>query len=319
MSSLSTNRSTLGNLFSCFRCCGGGDGDAALHATDHVLAPLNLFNPRSAQTSIEHFIAQTEAARMRVYSKLGSLQDFVLTATPPQPGVVGGPRWPTASQRFRVVHRPDGTVLILSDGLSDPFDDLQADANVNGYGLEFYFATPATELGTSPTEIKSSWQFQLLYTVCSLAAGHGGIRSIIDDMHLLSTEAEGVAEVMGNAERRSVLVNKASRVGALLGLTDTALRHSSRSSASSKHNITTTTTTSNPSISTATMIPTAAPIPETIDGMPLNDVRLVNIKLITLSELKLITELGAEGRKKLAELFQGPDRFVSSLYRTPVV
>ena len=53
--------------------------------------------------------------------------------------------------------------------------------------------------------------------------------------------------------------------------------------------------------------------------MPLTDVKLVNIKLITLSELKLITELGAEGRKKLNELFEGPERMVSSLVREPVV
>jgi len=62
-----------------------------------------------------------------------------------------------------------------------------------------------------------------------------------------------------------------------------------------------------------------AGIPEKIDGMPLTDVRLVNIKLITLAELKLITELGAEGRKKLGELFQSPDRLLSSLQRPSVI
>ena len=49
--------------------------------------------------------------------------------------------------------------------------------------------------------------------------------------------------------------------------------------------------------------------------MPLTDVRFVNIKLITLAELKLITERGAEGRRKLAELFEGPTRLVSALAR----
>lgn len=47
--------------------------------------------------------------------------------------------------------------------------------------------------------------------------GHGGIRSILDDMKLLSTEAEGVSEVIDD-DRRGQFVNDAGRVGALLGL-----------------------------------------------------------------------------------------------------
>ena len=53
--------------------------------------------------------------------------------------------------------------------------------------------------------------------------------------------------------------------------------------------------------------------------MPLTDVLLVNIKLLTLPELKLITDQGAEGRKQLSELFSGRNRLVSSLKRQSVV
>lgn len=213
-----TSRSFVGNLFQCFKCCGNSQPE---HGADHVLQPLNLFNPRS-QTSVESLIAATEAARLRVYSKLGSLQDFILSQAAGGNALAAGPRWPSGSQKFRVIRRPGDTIMIVSDGLSDPFDDLQAEANVSGFGLEFFIETPASEVGSSPSELKLSWQFQLLYTVCSLAAGHGGIRSIIDDMELLSTEAEGVAEVVP-PDARPALVNKASRVGALLGLTETEL------------------------------------------------------------------------------------------------
>ena len=48
-------------------------------------------------------------------------------------------------------------------------------------------------------------------------AGHGSIRSILDDMKLLSTEAEGVNVAIPEADR-PLLVNSAGRVGALLGL-----------------------------------------------------------------------------------------------------
>ena len=50
-------------------------------------------------------------------------------------------------------------------------------------------------------------------------AGHGGIRSIMDDMTLLSTEAEGVNDTIPDDFKPSH-VNAAGRVGALLGLTD---------------------------------------------------------------------------------------------------
>lgn len=93
---------------------------------------------------------------------------------------------------------------------------------MNGYSLEFFIETPASELGTSPADVKASWQFQLLFTVSQLAAGHGSIRSIIDDMELLSTEAEGVAEAVPEAAR-GAHVNRAGRVGALLGLHDPSM------------------------------------------------------------------------------------------------
>ena len=48
-------------------------------------------------------------------------------------------------------------------------------------------------------------------------AGHGGIRSILDDMKLLSTEAEGVNEAIAE-DKRAEFVNESGRVGALLGL-----------------------------------------------------------------------------------------------------
>lgn len=59
-------------------------------------------------------------------------------------------------------------------------------------------------------------------------------------------------------------------------------------------------------------------IPSSLEGMPLTDVLFVNIKLLTLQELKLITERGAEGRQKLDQLFVGSTRLLSSLSRPSV-
>lgn len=53
--------------------------------------------------------------------------------------------------------------------------------------------------------------------------------------------------------------------------------------------------------------------------MPLTEVHVVSIKLLTLKELQLITEQGAAGRQKLDALFEGNGRLVSSLSRPSVV
>lgn len=63
----------------------------------------------------------------------------------------------------------------------------------------------------------------------------------------------------------------------------------------------------------------APEIPKMLPDMPLTDVRLVNVKLIQLVELQLITELGAEGRKRLSNLFSSNNKLVSSLSRDPVL
>lgn len=197
---------------------------------------------------------------------------------------------------------------------------------MNGFGLEFYIEAPASEFGDAadaafgsgaPTSTssgsgptlhaaKASWQFQLLYTVAQLAAGHGGIRGIMDEMRLLSTEAEGVAGAMppststtsegatGGAQAAAV-VTPAGRVGALLGLRADALAGGAESDGR------------------------APPPPDRIRGMPLTDVLLVNVKLLTLAELGLITERGAAGRAQLDAAFRGAGRLVSSLSRPSVV
>lgn len=54
-----------------------------------------------------------------------------------------------------------------------PLPTSAGENNVNGFGLEFYIETPADEIGTSLSDIKKSWQFQLLFTVSQLAAGEG--------------------------------------------------------------------------------------------------------------------------------------------------
>ena len=62
-----------------------------------------------------------------------------------------------------------------------------------------------------------------------------------------------------------------------------------------------------------------AGVPDRFEGMPLTDVLLVNIKLLTLKELKLITEKGTDGRRRLSDAFTGAARLVSSAQRKSVL
>lgn len=255
------------------------------HDEDAYLQPLTHFQPQP-NNSIEDILEASSRAREDCWKQVGTLEPLVLSHLV-NPAFMGGPRWPAMRQAFRVVRRPNGNVIIASDGLSDPFDDISlGEGNVNGFGLEFFIETPAVEVSETIHNIKQSWQFQLLYTVSQLAAGHGGIRGIMDDMTLLSTEAEGVSDSIPE-EYKASHVNAAGRVGALLGLTE---------------------------LSTDVSEPDSV-VPERVEGMPLTDVLLVNIKLLTLPELKLITEQGAEGRNHLAEIFKGKSQLVSSMTR----
>jgi len=175
--------------------------------------------------SVEHLVEQSRKARHVAFSSIGRVQDFCIEEDPLDLSQSSS-KWPYLTERFQVIHRlREDTIVLVSDGLSDPFDDLAEDANVNGYGIEFFIETPTSEIGVSAHEIKSSWQYQLLFTVCSMAAGHGGIRHMIDYMDILSTEAEGVADAIPDAYR-SEHVNSEDRVGALLGLLNESQDHS---------------------------------------------------------------------------------------------
>ncbi len=84
--------------------------------------PLNIFQPRSTAT-LEDLLEKSSRAREAVWQQLGSLEPLVLSHLV-SPTLSGGPKWPALRQAFRLVRRPNGNVILASDGLSDPFDDI---------------------------------------------------------------------------------------------------------------------------------------------------------------------------------------------------
>ena len=66
---------------------------------------------------------RTAAARKDTWQEVGTQEPLILSDTV-NPALMGGPKWPALRQAFRVIRRRTGNVILASDGLSDPFDDI---------------------------------------------------------------------------------------------------------------------------------------------------------------------------------------------------
>jgi hypothetical protein len=128
----------------------------------------------------EELLQRTYAARDGYLQRLGEVDPLVLSHLI-NPTFAGGPRWPDLRQAFRVVRNGDRTIVI-SDGLSDPFDD-EAEPNV-GFGIEVMCESADPIDGA----VQNDWPFWVAYDVAQQAAHHGGFRELIDELRLLSME-----------------------------------------------------------------------------------------------------------------------------------
>lgn len=106
--------------------------------------PLNIFQPRSTAT-LEDLLEKSSKAREAVWQQLGSLEPLVLSHLV-SPTLSGGPKWPALRQAFRLVRRPNGNVILASDGLSDPFDDI----TLGGFCITLFTCTFGNLVATAP-------------------------------------------------------------------------------------------------------------------------------------------------------------------------
>lgn len=140
---------------------------------------------------------QTDAAREAFWRTLGKLDEEALV-----PIVVGG-GWPARRQVWRIIHRPQGRTLLVTDGLSDFFVD-GVEPSV-GFGLELALETDG------PLEsVEQSWQQQLLERVGDEVAEHEWVREQLK-VGLMSMEVSG-------RDMPPELVTPEGRVGVLLGM-----------------------------------------------------------------------------------------------------
>jgi len=114
--------------------------------------------------------------------------------------------WPGYRQDWAIIHREAGRLLLVSEGLSDPFI-ATLEPSV-GFGLELALETEATELPLDA--IEESWPYVLLERVSNEVVAHEHVREAAKAGPL-------TVEVAGTGMPAS-LITKEGRVGVVLGL-----------------------------------------------------------------------------------------------------
>ncbi|MFP2904175.1 imm11 family protein [Pyxidicoccus sp. 3LFB2] len=165
---------------------------------EEVTGPIAISpEERERDRKFRELWEQAHAAREAIWAGLGKMEaeDFI-------PLVVGGD-WPSKRQAWRVIHRPDGHTLLVTDGLSDPLY-LRPEPSV-GFGLEL-----ALETNEPLGSVQKSWPALLLERVSNEVAAHPHLRERLMTGSLsMEVAGRGMPEP---------LLTKDGRVGMLLGV-----------------------------------------------------------------------------------------------------
>jgi hypothetical protein len=129
-------------------------------------------------------IAAGHARLDRYWSAIGP-SDPDLIAYLVNPMFQGKPAWPNTRQAYRVV-RPPGSLILASDGLSDPFVGSDR-TDAQGFGCEVYIEAPQFT-GADFATLRDSWAFRVIENFAMNVAGWGGISEQIARLGVLSTE-----------------------------------------------------------------------------------------------------------------------------------
>ena len=121
-------------------------------------------------------IAEGRALRLRHWQRLGELEEAPLTYIG-DPTLHGAPAWPAGRQCYQILRRT-GSLIVATDGLSDPFVATRA-TEESGYGVEIFVEIPGAE-AIDRAMIRESWVFALIEIVAQNIAGFGGIADRIE-------------------------------------------------------------------------------------------------------------------------------------------
>jgi len=234
-----------------------------------------------AEAAAERAFQATVRARDRYWAAIGAVEPNVV-AHIVSPSFLGGPDWPTTRQACMIIRR-EGSIILATDGMADPFEILEGEGN--GFGMELFLETSdiAAELGGEqgdPGPIWHSWAYALLDRTAATVAEAGGYVPRLDRHGVMSIEFPGVRSSWpASAQVPGRFVTDDGCIGALIGGPD-------------------------------------PDFPTRLDDMPLSPVRMVPVVLITAAELDYVRESGAAARRELAaRLAASPSGHRSDLNR----
>ncbi len=129
-------------------------------------------------------IAEGHARLDRFWAGVGAVEPDVLSYII-NPQFQGAPAWPNMRQAYRVVRR-DGSLILASDGLSDPFVGTNM-SDCSGFDVEVLVELPGLQEMTMD-EIRRSWAFALIEMVAQNVADWGGIGTQLARHGVVSSE-----------------------------------------------------------------------------------------------------------------------------------
>lgn len=118
--------------------------------------------------------------RDKLYASLGKVDADVI-AHLINPAFMGGPSWPALRQAFSVIRLEESTIVV-SNGLSDPFDGTEEPNS--GFSVEIMAEAPEKLTG----DISKTWLFQLVYAVSQQAAHSGQFKEYLDRYGVITME-----------------------------------------------------------------------------------------------------------------------------------
>jgi hypothetical protein len=151
--------------------------------------------------ALDALVSASAEARRRYWSRFGAVDTDVLGQLIASRFIPDMPVWPSGREVYLVVRR-ENTVILATDGLSDPDDGEFRDRN--GHGLELFIEAPAAALATPI----GSPHLNVLIQVARNVAYSGGVLEPWRKYQLLSMElpTEEPGARLVNAEGRHILL-----------------------------------------------------------------------------------------------------------------
>lgn len=148
--------------------------------TDKATPPTNS-NQRAPN---DPAYKKTYDALQAYWDKVGAVDSNVITYIV-NPMFLGSPAWPSGRQAFKII-RTTESLIIASDGLSDPFEE-DKDERRNGFEMEVFIEVNGQQ-DMAFDDIKSSAAFALIEQTARQVADWGGITKLLNQISVASSE-----------------------------------------------------------------------------------------------------------------------------------